>query len=122
MDDNRCTEALNSEELRQGRTLCSCCRPPDCLAISRGRRIARTLEATIQVSGLQFEPPLSFETSRRRQISILLLHAHPRCHCPCGTCGPQNIPHQPEPHTLRDTMSDHREICLIIGRACVAGN
>ena len=43
-DDSRCTEALNSDELEQGRTLCSHCRPPDpdCLAISRGRRIART--------------------------------------------------------------------------------
>ena len=50
-DDNRCTEALWSDELEQGRTLCSRCRPPDCLAISRprGRRIAQTLEAKIQL-------------------------------------------------------------------------
>ena len=105
-EDNRCTNALDSEELEHGRTLCSRCRPPDCLAISRGCRIARTLEAMIQVSGLEFEPPHNFEMSRRRQIGILLLTTHPRCHCPCGACGPQNVPHQPGPLALRDAMSD----------------
>ena len=107
-EDSRCTNALDSEELEHGHTLCSRCRPPDCLAISRGRRIVRTLEATIQVSGMRFEPPLNFEMSRRRQIGILLLTAHPRCHCPCGDCGPQNVPHQPEPHALREAMRDPR--------------
>ena len=103
--DNRCYEALNTDELDQGRTLCSRCRP-DCIAISRGRRIARTLEAMIQRSGKQFEPPLNFERSRLRHIGMLLLKADPRCHCPCGYCGPQNVPHQPEPLTLQNTMSD----------------
>ena len=103
-DDNRCTETLDSEEFHHGRTLCYRCRPPDCLVISRGRMIARNLEGMIQFSGLQFEPPLNFEMSRRRQIGILLLNVHPRCHCPCGR--PQNVPHQPEQLTLRDTMND----------------
>ena len=85
-DDNRCYEALNLDELDQGRTLCSRCSPPDCLAISRGRRIARTLEAMIQRSVMQFEPPLNFERSRLRQLGILRLKADPRCHCPCGYC------------------------------------
>ena len=105
-DDGRCYEALSTDELDQGRTLCSRCRPPDCIAISRGRRIARTLEAMIQRSGIQFGPPLNFERSRLRHIGILLILADPRYHCPYGYCGPQNVPHQPEPLTLRNTMSD----------------
>ena len=92
--------------LRDWPTLCPRCRLPDCLAISRGRRIAQNLEDTIQFSGLQFEPPLDFKTSRRRQIEILLREAHPRCQCHCSTCGPRNVLAQEEWVTLGNVLRD----------------
>ena len=103
-DDDRCCEALSTDELEQGRTLCSRCRPPECLAISRGRRIAMTLQAMTQLTCMRIEPPLNFERSRLRHIGLLLFTADPMCHCPCGYCGPQNLPHQPGPLVFRNTM------------------
>ena len=67
----RCNEALDPDEFRHGRTLCPRCRPPDCLAISRGRRIANHITEIIQELGVQFDPPLNFEMSRRRQIGMI---------------------------------------------------
>ena len=105
-DDNRCFGALSTDELDQGRNLCSRCRPLDCIVMARGRRIANTLESMIQLTGMQIEPPLNFERSRFRHIGILLITANPNCHCPCGYCGPQDVPHQPRPVVFRNAMSN----------------
>ena len=105
-DDSRRTNAIGRGEQEYGHTLCSHCRPPDCLVRARGRRVARNLERMIRESGNQFEPPLKCEMSRRRHYGMLLLTAQPMCRCPCGDCGPRHIPHRPEALILPDAMAD----------------
>ena len=111
-DDMRCVEYLSPDDFAAGRTLCPQCRPPDCLAISRGRRIATTIAHTLRHLRSGLDPPLDFEVSRKRHISVLLRNADAMCHCRCEACvDDADEPWPPEEFVLRSVMGNpHLEV------------
>ena len=103
-DDLRCNHCLSPNDYRHGRTLCSRCRPPDCVFYSRGRRTAAYIATIIQEQHVRFDPPWTFEATRRRQVGILCLTCAPFCTCPCATCSPRNVPPRDDRVILHEAL------------------
>ena len=105
-DDLRCNHCVGPDDYRHGSTLCSRCRPPDCVLYSRGRRRAAYIAAIIQEQQVPFDPPWTCEMTRRRQVGILCLTCAPSCTCPCATCSPRHVQPRGDQVILHEALRD----------------